>query len=280
MTRIGFIGLGSQGAPMARRIVEEGFPLTIWARRPESLEPFRATDAVARGTPRELAASSDVVAVCVVADADVNDVVLRPDGILAGMAPGGIIVIHSTVHPDTCRAIAQQAERHDVTVVDAPVSGGGDMAADRKLSVMVGGAAEDVARCRPMFECYASSVLHLGPLGSAETAKLLNNLVFIAQLGLAIETFDFARQLGIDRAALAAVLVNSSGGSRAAAILAQTDFDTSGPRGALPVLRKDVDLVLGLAREADVDEPRSLSDLVTHTFTALGAAPPASQVED
>jgi 3-hydroxyisobutyrate dehydrogenase len=256
---------------MARRIVEEGFPLTIWARRPESLEPFRDTAAVAAATPAELAACSDLVALCVVADADVNDIVLRGDGILAGMAPGGVIVIHSTVHPDTCRAIAERAAGHGVAVVDAPVSGGGHMAAERNLSVMVGGSAHDVARCQPMFDTYASSVLHLGPLGSAEAAKLLNNLVFIAQLGLALETFKFAEQLGINRAALAAVLANASGGSRAAAILAQMDFDASGPRAALAVLRKDIDLVLGLAAEADVAEPRLLTDLVAHAFTVIGA---------
>ena len=221
MTRVGFIGLGSQGAPMARRIVDEGFPLTIWARRPESLEPFRDTAATAAATPGELAAASDIVAVCVVADADVDDVVLRDDGVLAGMAPGGMIVIHSTVHPNTCRAIAERAAERAIALVDAPVSGGGELAAERKLSVMVGGSTEDVARCQPMFDTYASSVLHLGPLGSAQAAKLLNNLVFIAQLGLALETFDFAEQLGIDRVALAAVLANSSGGSRAAAILAR-----------------------------------------------------------
>ena len=87
--RAGFIGLGSQGAPMARRIVDAGMPLTIWARRPETLEPFADTAAVGRATPAELAANSDVVGICVVSDADVEDVVLRDDGVLAGMAAGG-----------------------------------------------------------------------------------------------------------------------------------------------------------------------------------------------
>ena len=274
MTRVGFIGLGSQGAPMARRIVEEGFPLTIWARRPESLEPFLDTAALTAATPADLASASDLVALCVVADADVNDIVFRDDGVLAGMAPGGVIIVHSTVHPDTCRALGERAAERGIAVVDAPVSGGGDVAAERKLSVMVGGAPDDVARCRPMFDTYASSVLHLGPLGSAEAAKLLNNLVFVAQLGLALETFDFARQLGIDRDGLAAVLANGSGGSRAAAILAQMHFDTSGPRGALPVLRKDIDLVLGLAAESGVGQPELLTGLVAHAFAVIGAESP------
>ena len=104
MTKVGFIGLGSQGGPMARRIVESGFPLTMWARRPESLEPYADTAASVASTPAEVGAASDVVGICVVGDADVEDVLLRPDGVLAGMPAGGVVAIHSTIHPDTCCA--------------------------------------------------------------------------------------------------------------------------------------------------------------------------------
>ena len=109
MIRAGFIGLGSQGAPMARRIVEAGYPLTIWARRQAALDAFADTTAQVAATPAELAAQSDVVGICVVADSDVEEVVLGSDGVLAGMAPGGIVAIHSTVHPDTCRKVSEQA---------------------------------------------------------------------------------------------------------------------------------------------------------------------------
>jgi 3-hydroxyisobutyrate dehydrogenase len=124
MSRVGFIGLGSQGGPMARCIVEGGYPLTLWARRPESVEPFGDAAATVVGTPAEVGAASDVVGICVVADADVEDVALRPDGVLAGMAPGGVVAVHSTIHPDTCRRLAEQAAGRGVAVVDAPVSGG------------------------------------------------------------------------------------------------------------------------------------------------------------
>ena len=92
--RVGFIGLGSQGGPIARRIVDEGFPLTIWGRRPETVEPYRDTTATVATTPAELGAASDIVGICVVADVDVDDVLLRTDGVLAGMAPCGIVAIH------------------------------------------------------------------------------------------------------------------------------------------------------------------------------------------
>ena len=151
---------------MARRIVDEGFPLTIWARRATSVEPFRDTAAAVSATPADLGAASDIVGICVVADADVEDVLLRSDGVLTGMSPGGIVAIHSTIHPDTCRRRGSAAER-GITVVDTPVSGGGVAAAERTLLVMVGGADEHVDRCRPVFETFGDPVIHLGPLGAA-----------------------------------------------------------------------------------------------------------------
>ena len=123
--RVGFIGLGSQGGPMARRIVEGGFETTLWARRDASLEPYADTAAKSAGTPAELAAASDLVCLCVVGDDDVREVLYGETGVLAGLASGGIVAIHSTVHPDTCREIAEKAAAQGVSVIDAPVSGGG-----------------------------------------------------------------------------------------------------------------------------------------------------------
>ncbi|MER5183748.1 NAD(P)-binding domain-containing protein [Streptomyces sp. NPDC002896] len=145
MTRVGFIGLGSQGASMARRITEESFPLTVWARRRVTTDAFADTAAVVASTPADLGAASDIVGLCVVADTDVEDILLRPDGVLAGMSPGGVVAIHSTIHPDTCLRLADEAAKREVSVVDAPVSGGGGAAAQRRLLVMAGGQEADVA---------------------------------------------------------------------------------------------------------------------------------------
>jgi 3-hydroxyisobutyrate dehydrogenase-like beta-hydroxyacid dehydrogenase len=273
MTRVGFIGLGSQGAPMARRIVDEGYPLTIWARRAQSVEPFADTPAVVASTPAELGAASDIVGICVVADADVEDVLLRDDGVLAGMAPGGVVAVHSTIHPATCARLADAAAARDVAVVDAPVSGGGFAAADRKLLVMVGGADDDVARCRSVFETYGDPVIHLGPLGSGQMAKLLNNFVFTAQVGVAIDTYAFAERLGVDRGALAEVLAHGSGGSRAAALVAGWGFDGAGGRMAGPLLRKDVGIMLDVATRAMADEPEFLADIARSTLEKLEQDP-------
>ncbi len=106
--RIGFIGLGSQGGPMARRIIEAGYRTTLWARRPETLAAFADTGATVAESPAALAAASDLVCVCVVGDADVVEVADGVAGVLAGLASGGVLAIHSTVHPDTCRELAKK----------------------------------------------------------------------------------------------------------------------------------------------------------------------------
>ena len=268
----GFIGLGSQGGPMARRIVDAGFPLTLWARRAEALDPFADTPAQVASTPAALGAASDVVGVCVVADADVEDVVLRDDGVLAGMAPGGVITIHATVHPDTCRRLAAAAAPKGVGVIDAPVSGGGDAAAARRLLVMVGGADADVARARPVLDTYADPLIHLGPLGSGQMAKLMNNFVFTAQIAVATDTYGLAADLGIDRAALARVLAHGSGGSRAADIVAASGFDLRPmAQVAAGLLRKDVGLTLDVAAAAGAAVAPTLTALTTRALTLLDA---------
>lgn len=272
MTSVGFIGLGSQGGPMARRIVEGGFPLTLWARRPESLEPYADTAATTAASPAELGAASDVVGICVVGDADVEDVLLRADGVLQGMGAGGVVAIHSTIHPDTCVRVAQHAARRGVGIVDATVSGGGGAAAQRKLLVMVGGEERDIARCRPVFDTFADPVVHLGPLGTGQMAKLVNNLVFTALVTVGIETYAFADELGMDRAALARVLASGSGGSRAAAILAASGFDSSGIRQALGNLKKDVGIMLDVAQASHAPEPASIVELAQRTLAMLAEA--------
>ncbi len=256
---------------MARRIVDEGFPLTLWARRPGSLAPFADSAASVAATPALLGAASDVVGICVVADADVEAVLLGPDGVLAGMSAGGVIAIHSTVHPDTCRRMADQAAGHGVSVVDAPVSGGGMAAQARQLLVMVGGDQAAVDRCRPVFETFADPIVHLGPLGRGQMAKLLNNLVFTAQIKTALDTYDLADRLGMDRQAVARVLASGSGGSRAAAILAATDFDLTGLRGAAPLLRKDVGIMAEVARSRSGARPGLLEDLAGQAIAAIEA---------
>jgi 3-hydroxyisobutyrate dehydrogenase len=240
--RVGFVGLGSQGGPMARRIIEDGFPTTLWGRRPESLEPYDGTGAAYAADRRALGAASDVLCLCVIGDADVDEVLRGDEGALAGMAPGGIVVIHSTVHPQTCRRL--QADFTDLHFVDAPVSGGGHMAAAKALLVMVGGDDEVVERCRPVFDTFANPLVHLGDLGAGQAAKLLNNSLFTAHLGLAASTFRVAGSLGVDLDALTKVLSAGSGRSYAAEVIANSGHSLSVMAElAGPLLAKDVGIL-------------------------------------
>lgn len=247
--RVGFVGLGSQGAPMARRIIDAGFPVTLWARRAATLEPFAGTPARTAPTLRELGAASDVLCVCVVADHDVDAVLRGADGALPAMPAGGIVAVHSTVRPST--VLQLQDDFPDLQFLDAPVSGGGHQAAAGNLLVMVGGPPEAVERCRPLFETYASTIVHLGPLGSAQQAKLLNNALFTAQLGLVADAFHVARDQGLNVEGLARVLRDGSGGSFALGVLAGADYrlqktaDTAGP-----LLAKDIGILADMLAPA------------------------------
>ena len=272
--RVGFIGLGSQGGPMARAIVDGGYDMTLWARRAESLEPFADTTAKVAGSPAELGAASDLVCLCVVGDADVEEVLGGDTGVLAGMAEGGImrgiIAIHSTVHPDTCQRLAESAAAKGVSLIDAPVSGGAPAVAEKRLLVMVGGDPEIVERCRPVFETYANPVIHLGGLGSGQVAKLLNNLMFTANLANAKTTLELGEALGVNTSSLSDILTRGSASSSAlnsiAAMGGSLDV-LSQIAGAL--LHKDVRLVVDIADKRGAS-PGAVLDAADAALELLG----------
>ena len=267
--RVGFIGLGSQGGPMARRIVEGGYPTTLWARKPATLEPFADTPAKIAESPAELAAASDLVCLCVVGDADIEELTDGEDGLLAAMQPGGVIAVHSTVHPNTCRDLAKRADSQGISIVDAPVSGGGPAASEGRLLVMVGGDADVVERCRPVFETYADPVVHLGDLGSGQTTKLLNNLLFTANLGTAAAVLSLADALGVSPDRLTEVVSRSSGNSFALNALGGVGGleRLAGLAGTL--LQKDVRLVVDLADGA-ATRAGAVLDAADATLTLMG----------
>jgi len=240
---------------MARRIVEAGYETTLWARREARLEPYADTTAKTAGSPAELAAASDLVCLCVVGDDDVKEVLNGQTGVLAGLASGGIVAIHSTVHPDTCRQVAEAAAKQGISVIDAPVSGGGPAVEEGKLLVMTGGDEDVVERCRPVFATYADPIVHLGPLGSGQITMILNNLLFSANLGSAISTLNLGDSLGIPRDKLCDVLTRGSAVSKALGSIAVFGGTLEGLApiaGAL--LQKDVRHAASLAANASAAE--------------------------
>jgi 3-hydroxyisobutyrate dehydrogenase-like beta-hydroxyacid dehydrogenase len=256
--RVGFIGLGSQGGPMARRIIEAGYPVTLWARRPATLEQFADTNAKTAGSPAELAAASDLVCVCVRDDADTEEVV---DAALGGLAAGGVIAVHSTVHPDTCRRLAERAQAGGVRLIDAPVSGGAPAAEAGRLLVMIGGDEETVGFCRPVFRSYGDPIVHLGPVGAGQVTKLLNNAAFTAHLGVAVSLLALGQSLGVDQLRLADVISHGSGNSFALERVASAGGTLARiGQHAGHLLRKDVQLIADVAAAAPAEAERETSE--------------------
>lgn len=280
---VGFVGLGNIGGPMARRIVDAGFPLTIWARRPESLEPFKDTPAVAVPTLRELGERCSVIGVCVVGDEDVEQVLLG-DGILSGMKPGGIVMIHSTIKPETCRWLADAGSERGVSVIDAPISGGADGAAAGTLGVMVGGDPETFESCRPVIDSFARIVRLIGPVGSGQIAKLLNNTLYAAQAELIDETVNIGEQMGLDREALVNILQAGTADSfvlKRYAVTCSFEYWTQDRGGGTPgrsarVIDKDERLFLEVVRKAGID-PGNLGSVSQEFVDALQPRQTAGQ---
>ena len=237
---------------MARRIIDSDFPTVLWARRSESLEAFADCEVTIAASPAELAASSDVVCVCVVDDAGVEQILTAEGGVLSGARPGSIIVIHSTVHPQTCHRLSRLVSDVGATLIDAPVSGGGQAASEQRLLVMVGSGLDEFERVLPVFTTFGDPVLHLGPLGSGQTAKVLNNLLFTAHLGTASSLFDLAGALEVDREALAQSIMHGSGRSYAFEVIGGTELSIESFAGHVGgLLAKDVGIAASLAENAN-----------------------------
>jgi 3-hydroxyisobutyrate dehydrogenase len=236
---VGFVGLGDQGGPMASRILASGFRLAVWARRPAALEPFLAAGATAAASLAELAAAARVIGICVTGNADTRQVF---EGLLPGLRPGKILLVHSTVHPQTCCSLAEQAAEAGAMLLDAPVSGGGAAAQAGTLTVMAGGDEAAFVVCRPVLESYAKLIRRLGDIGAGQRAKLVNNALMAANMAMAHAAMQIADSIGVDRAAMDEILGPSSGGSFAQRFYGSRPqlADFAVPAG---LLRKDVRLL-------------------------------------
>lgn len=237
--RCGFIGLGSQGAPIARRMIDAGFLTTLWARRAETLEPYRETPATFASTIEDVGSGADHVGICVVNDDDVREVCGR---LLPVMRPGSVIAIHSTVHPDTCREVARQAKVRGVDLIDAPVSGGSPAAEAGVLTLMLGGDEQIIAKAMPVFESFGKLIVRLGDVGAGQHVKLINNSLLVANLGLAHVALEAGKLLEIDKEKLLELLLASSGRSFALEVLSRME-SPAGFRHGGALLRKDLRLL-------------------------------------
>lgn len=214
--RVGFVGLGVMGLPMAGHLLAAGHDVAVWARRPESAAPIVAAGAAACGSPAELAARSEVVISIVTASADVEQLAFGPGGLIEGFAPGSIHVDMSTIAPGTARRLAARYAGYSIAWLDAPVSGGGQGAIDATLALMVGGRADVLERVRPLFACLGKTVVHMGEAGAGQVAKACNQMIMVSVIQAVAEAMRLAGAHGLD---LAKVLAALQGGSAASRVL-------------------------------------------------------------
>jgi len=213
MLRVGFVGVGDMGGPMARHIIQSGFPTTLWARRPEALGQFADLSfETARDLP-DLGRKSDICGVCVFSDEDTLEVCLGEAGLMSAMAPGAIVLLHPTIAPQTAVRIAEAGERGGVKVLDAPVAGARVRAEEGALSVVVGGDAGAFQRAMPVMQAYGRSIRRMGPVGSGLQMKMLNNLLSRVNLAMAHEAVQLGANLGMDGNVVLDVLRSASADS-------------------------------------------------------------------
>lgn len=260
--RVGFIGLGNQGAPIAWRISRIR-PLSVWARREASTAAYRDGGCSVASSPADLASQCAIIGICVVNDDDVRDVLLRSDGVFAGAAPGTIICIHSTVLPGTMVELDKEAKARKLKLLDAPVSGGPDGAEAGTMSILVGGEIETLEAAREVLASFGSNIFHMGATGTGQAAKLLNNNLCFANTAMAVHALQLAREFGIDQQVATRVFAASSGASTGLRLI-MNNQQFRKVTGASSNLRKDIHHLAEFADQQQVSE-KALLDIAAAT---------------
>lgn len=267
---VAYLGLGIMGGGMARNLLAAGHDLVVWNRTPAKADALAASGAVAASRPGDAVRSAETVLLCVSDTPDVEDLVHRPDGILAALRPGTIVVDHSTISPSATRRLAAEVAERGATWLDAPVSGGSEGAERGTLSIMVGGDVEALSRVRPLLATYGTTITHVGPVGAGQTAKLVNQvLVVLTALGIS-EALLLAEASGLD---LDAVLAAVSGGAAGSWMLSNRGPQMAArdwrPGFTIDLQVKDLRLVLEAADELGV--PTLGTSLVFDLYRSLQA---------
>ena len=232
--KAGFIGLGDMGGAIARRLARSGFAVTGCDIAPAALAAFDEPGTSRTADPLEAARGAGMLGICVRTDAQLESV--AGDGrLFAAMAPGGLVMLHSTVSPDLARSLAGRARASGVGLVDVGVSGGGKAALAGTLALFVGAEPDDLARAQPWLDAIGTT-FPLGPVGRGQEGKLLNNLISIANYGTTLAILDLGTSLGFDRAQLIAAFQAGSGQSFAMTV-APPMIDPNGQDAATAAAR-------------------------------------------
>jgi 3-hydroxyisobutyrate dehydrogenase-like beta-hydroxyacid dehydrogenase len=259
--RIGFVGTGTMGTPIAGCLVAAGHQLTVYDIRPEATAVLAGQGAAVADSPHWAALGAEAVFTSLPGPREVESAVLEPQtGILAGLREGAAYIDLTTNAPATSRRLAAAAAERGVAFLDAPVSG-----RPPNMTVMVGGATADFARCRPLFAAIAKNVFHVGPQGAGCTAKLVTQYLGYTNFIAALEGLLVAAKAGIDLGVLAQIVPVSAGQSRTFDTSAATVLSRAfAANGSLDIIVKDMELAVSLARDAGA--PASLGALAYDAY--------------
>ena len=268
--RVGFVGLGIMGGPMAANLLKAGFKVTVWNRNPKRMQALLEMGATGAGSPAEVAAASEVTVSCVTNSPDVEAVALGPGGIAEGAARGNVYIDCSTIAPGVARSVAATLAEHGIEMLDAPVSGGDVGARAGTLAIMVGGEATVFERCLPVLQAMGKTIVHVGPAGSGQVVKLCDQVAGGLNLLALSEAVALARKAGVDPAKMLEVVGAGAAGSWMIQNLGPRavagDF---APGFMVDLMQKDLGLVLDEAKATQTPLPGSA--LVSQLFTMLQA---------
>ncbi len=213
MERVGFIGLGIMGLPMAMHIARAGYPLTAYNRTRSRAEPLRSLGVYIASSPREVAERSDVVIAMVTDGPDVEQILFGEDGVVKGARPGMIFIDMGTNSPEYARSFAERLSRYGIEFLDAPVTGGQKGAIEGTLTIMVGGKYEVFKRVEPILKTMGKTIVYVGDVGSGQLMKLLNQIVVAVNMVALVEAMALARKAGVDEEKLFQVLSSGAANS-------------------------------------------------------------------
>ncbi|HZY64375.1 MAG TPA: 2-hydroxy-3-oxopropionate reductase [Rubrobacteraceae bacterium] len=270
--KVGFIGLGIMGGPMAKNLIDEGHELVLYNRTREKAEELAGDGAEVAGRPREAAERSDIIITMLPDSPQVEEVLTGEGGVFEGVREGTLIVDMSTISPVVTRELAQQAQERGASMLDAPVSGGDVGAQQGTLSIMAGGSEEDFGRAKPLFEVMGKTITHVGPVGAGQTAKACNQIIVALNIEALSEALVLGSKAGVDPAKILDAL---SGGLAGSAVMEAKrekmlghDFD---PGFRVELHHKDLGIALAAGREYGVSLPvTAILDQMLDSLKAKG----------
>ena len=271
--KVGFIGLGAMGLPMAKRVIGAGFQtFTTFHRDRKPADTLASMGASVVATPAQVARAADVIITIVPADAELKETVLGANGLLEGFSPGKVLIDMTTATAMSMQEIGRALEAAGGRVLDAPVSGGTTGAARGTLTIMVGGDPALLEECRPVLETMGNRIVHVGPIGQGKVVKMVNQMMAAMHLLTIGEAFTLGIRCGADPATLYEVIKESSGYSkmmdlRLPGFLLVGSFQ---PGFKLDLMKKDVNIALDSGRAQGV--PLLLASTVAQIFSAASTA--------